>query len=633
MDDALPPTTPPRHGSRDFRDVLTARTSRRNIVLGATIAAAHLALAPGAAVARPAGRRLSASFRPVPVSAADRIVVPAGHRAEVLAPWGAPLLPDGPRWRPDGGGSAADQARQIGSHHSGLRYLPLAGGADGDRRGMLVIHHESVDPVLLHRREPGGGRAVTAARVAKGLAAQGVTAIEVRRGRDGTWHPVGSPRNARLTGTTPVVFSGPLATGHPALEGTAEPVGTLGNSGHGATPWGTHLVCEENTSGWFGTDDPGWRPTATQRRYGLGALDHGHGWHRADPRFDLARSPREPHRFGWIVEVDPLALNGPTPVKRTALGRFGHSAAAVGETRDGRVTVHSGDDQDGGYLYRFVGDRPWRRERAGGRSPLDHGVLQVARFDEDGTGRWLPLVHGRGTLTEAHGWADQADIVLRAREAADALGATRMDRPQQMAVDPRTGEVFAALANSAGGFGGAAGSRDANPYGHIIRLRDDPDGGTGLRWDVFVLGGDPAHDPSVRLDASNAFGSPKGLHLDPAGLLWIGTGVSPHSQHLAARGHENLGNNALLVADPATGVIRRFLTAPRGAEVTGVSGTPDGRALFVNIQHPGSATTAWGAPTPADPRAVSGWPDHRPDGRPRSATIAVRRDDGGVIGG
>lgn len=245
-------------------------------------------------------------------------------------------------------------------------------------------------------------------------------------------------------------------------------------------------------------------------------------------------------------------------MKRTALGRFNHSSAAASETRDGRVVVYSGGDQDGGYLYKFVGAAPWGSERARGRSPLDHGVLFVARFQEDGTGQWPALTHGRGALTTALGWKDQADILLRAREAADALGATRLDRPQQIAVSPGNGDVYCALANSAGGHTRAVGPRDANPYGHIVRWQEGPDAGAGFHWDVFLPAGDPAHDKGIALGEAGRLASPKGLAFGSAGQLWGSTGIAADALHREDRHHENLGNNALLAADPRTGEVRRL---------------------------------------------------------------------------
>ncbi|MFJ5776872.1 PhoX family protein [Streptomyces sp. NPDC093094] len=629
---------------RSSDGVVATGLSRRQVVTGGALAlAAFMGLsspAPASAAPRAGARRAAQGllgFEAVPPGTADTVAVPPGYRVGVLAPWGQPVRASGPAWRADGGNSAAEQARQVGSHHGGVHFFPGDTDSRTDRHGTLVVTHEYTDASLLHGR---AGTRVTRAQVDKALAAHGLSVLEVRES-GGDWTLVDSPRNVRVTGTTPVTFSGPLDAGHPALRTGRPAVGTLGNSAHGVTPWGTFLSGEENAVGYFGTDSASWRPTRAQKRYGVSARGHGHGWHRADERFDLAVNGNEVNRFGWVVEIDPRVPQA-TPVKRTALGRFRHVGATVTESA-GRAVVYSGDDENGGYLYKFVSEDGWRRMRARGRSPLDHGTLYVARFEDDGTGRWLPLTHGQGPLTRQNGWTDQADVVLRARQAADALGATPLDRPQQTSVRPGDGTVFCALANSPGRArcvhgadtaGSPASPRARNPYGHIVRWREDEGDGAapGFRWDVFVLAGDPAHDEQVVLDAAGMFASPKGLSFDADGRLWIGTGVSGHDQNRAGTGHENLGNNALLAADPATGEIRRFLTGPRGAEITGVVATPDRRALFVTVQHPGERTAAWGAPTDDDPRAVSNWPDHDPQGRPRSAVLVVRREDGGVIG-
>jgi uncharacterized protein len=296
------------------------------------------------------------------------------------------------------------------------------------------------------------------------------------------------------------------------------------------------------------------------------------------------------------------------------------------------VVVYSGDDQDGDYLYKYVSSAPWRRLRAQGKSPLDHGTLYVARFDDDGTGHWLPLQFGTGPLTAANGWQDQADVLLRTRLAADAVGATPLDRPEWVAVHPNN-DVYVTLTNGTSG-PTPVNPRDPNPYGHIIRWREQGGDNTAttFAWDIFILAGDPAYDPSVQLDEEDIFGSPDGLWFDPDGRLWIQTDISNSSQNLASRGYDRIANNQMLAADPTTRDIRRFLVGPRGCEITGVITTPDQRTMFINVQHPGETTTAWGTPTPENPRAVSNWPDFDPAGRPRSATVVIRKRDGGVIG-
>jgi uncharacterized protein len=617
-----------RSGNRPFADVLSGRLSRRALVQGGSaVAVAAFVGAAGSATAkrrRRDGGRLG--FRAVPANAADAVTVPEGYTAQVLIPWGTPIHSDGPTWRRDASNTAAEQAQQVGTHHDGMSYFPLRAGAHGHQRGLLVLNHEYVDRILLYT---DGGATVTRELVDKGLAAHGVTIVSVSR-EGAIWRLVDSSYNRRITGSTPMSFAGPIPDDHPRLRANDPPMGTLNNCSYGVTPWGTYLACEENWNLYFGTTDPAWRPTAEQERYGIVARSD-YPWYRVDPRFDIARNAHEANRFGWIVEIDPFNPRH-TPIKRTALGRIKREGATVSVSR-GRLVVYSGDDQVGDYLYKFVSSAPWRLLRALGRSPLDHGTLYVARFNDDGTGTWLPLAFGRGALTRAHGWLDQADVLLRTRQAADAAGATPLDRPEWIAVHPSTKEVYVSLTNGTAG-SGAVNPRNPNPYGHIVRWREGGNDHTATTfdWDIFVLAGDPAYDPQVTLDENAMFGSPDGLWFDPDARLWIQTDVSNSALNLASRGYDRIGNNALLAADPATGEIRRFMVGPRGCEITGAVTTPDRRTMFVNVQHPGEFTAAWGSPTPENPRMVSNWPDFHPDGRPRSATVAIRRHDGGVIG-
>jgi secreted PhoX family phosphatase len=635
-------------------DLIEARVSRRAVLGGGLAAAVGFfgggLLPPAVAGAGPAAAAASArrpraktrlGFTEVPPSSADTVVVPDGYVAEVLVPWGTPLFANSPAWAPDASNTAADQALQVGFNHDGMHLFPLGEGPERNRRGLLVINHEYTDASQIYTAAQGEAITPDAAgreKVAKALAGHGVTVVEVRRRADGSWeHVQGSPYNRRLTGTTPMAFSGPVGADHAMLQAElgGAPMGTLNNCAHGFTPWGTYLIAEENWNGYFGTNDAGWARDALQARYGVSAGGFGYAWHNAEPRFDVAVNGKELNRFGWVVEVDPFDP-GSTPVKRTALGRIKHEGATVVE-QNGRAVVYSGDDENGDYLYKFVSAEPWRQARARGRSPLDEGTLHVARFADDGSGTWLPLVHGTGPLTVADGWADQADVLIRTRMAADVLGATRLHRPEWVAADQRTGDVFVTLTNGSTNNSAAVNSgRTQNPYGHIVRFREvgNANHPTAFTWDVFLFAGDPAY-PALsggRVPADQPiFGSPDGIWVDPDGLVWIQTDISNSSQNRADRGYDGIGNNQMLVADPATGEVKRFLTGPRGCEVTGVITTPDQTAMFVNIQHPGEATTAWGLPTTDDPAAVSSWPDPSA-GRPRPATVVIRRLDGGKVG-
>jgi hypothetical protein len=634
-------------GNTHLQDLIGARISRRRL-LGGTLALAatgFLAAAPAApALAR--GRNghghesdCVLGFEEVPPSSADDLVVPPGYTWHLLAPWGTPLLPGAPAFAEDASNTAADQALQVGFNHDGMHYFPLP--IAGNRRGLLVVNHEYTDASQIYAAAQGAAITPDAAgreKVAKALAAHGVSVISIRRTPRGTWDIVGSDRrNRRITGTTPMAFSGPVSARHPMLRSaiTRVPLGTLNNCAMGVTPWGTYLACEENWNGYFGTAETTWVRNALEARYGVTAGGFGYDWHVAQPRFDLAVNRNELNHFGWVVEFDPFDPQS-QPVKRTALGRFKHEGATCTESR-GRVVVYGGDDENGDYLYKFVGNAPWRQLRAHRKSPLDHGTLYVARFDADGSGEWLPLVHGAGPLTSANGWADQADVLIRTRMAADASGATRLHRPEWVAVHPHTQEVFVTLTNGSGSNAAVNSGRDPNPYGHIVRFSEARDDDTRFEWDVFLLAGDPAYDTNVPRDQP-LFGSPDGIWVDPAGIAWIQTDISNSSQNLASRGYDHIGNNQMLAASPATGEVRRFLTGPRGCEITGVTMTPDRRTMFVNVQHPGESTTFWnnlngtgvpGAPTPSNPSSVSSWPF---GGRPRSSTVVIRKLDGGPIG-
>ncbi|KPM54261.1 hypothetical protein ACG83_19955 [Frankia sp. R43] len=627
-------------------DIIATRLSRRTLVGGGIaavtagflgVAGAGAAGASGPAAGRPGGGSGGSGhgssrllgFAEVPISTADAVVVPEGYTVQVLIPWGTPLAKNGPAWKKDGSNSAADQALQVGMHHDGMHFFPTGRGSDANREGLLVVNHEYVDQKLLF---PDGDALLTPEKVAKALAAHGVSVIAIRQ-QGGKWTNVDSRYNRRVTGATPVTFSGPVTLRHAELASNNAALGTLNNCANGYTPWGTYLTCEENWNSYFGTTDTTWAPSAAQSRYGVSAAGGGYKWHTADARFDVAKNPKELNRFGWVVEIDPFAPKS-TPVKRTALGRIKHEGATVVE-HDERIVVYTGDDENGEYLYKFVGSQSWKKLRREGRSPLDHGTLYVATFADNGTGTWVPLVFGQGRLTAAAGFTDQADVLLRTRQAADAVGATKLDRPEWVTVHPKTGDVFVSLTNGSSG-STAVNPRKTNIYGHILRFHEKKGNCTELSftWDIAFYAGDPSYLPEGEFVPANQplFGSPDGLWVDPDGRLWIETDVSNSSQNLATRKYDHIGNNQMLAADPGTGEIRRFLTGPRGSEITGITATPDGTSLFVNIQHPGEATAFFGEPTPANPRAVSNWPDFDPAGRPRAATVVIRRKDGRKIG-
>ena len=577
-------------------------------------------------------------FKAIPVASTDTLVVPEGYVAEVIAAWGEPIGVAGntPPWREDASNSAADQAVQMGMHHDGIEYYALDGSST---RGVLAMNHEYTDDGLLH---PDGMRTWSAEKVKKAQAAHGVAVIEVQL-KEGRWQVVRPSRYARrFTAFTPMTVGGPAA-GHALMRTAADPsgrtvLGTLSNCASSQTPWGTYLTGEENFAFYF---DSGDKPDAHMLRWGLRKTG-SYGWPEHDERFDATRHPNEMNRFGWVVEIDPLDPAS-TPVKRSALGHAAHEGAWVAVTKDGHAVVYSGEDARFEYIYKFVSRDRIAPANAGltkaqaNRELLDHGTLYVARFNADGSGRWLPVVHGQGPLTASNGFADHGEVLIKARQAGDALGATKMDRPEWLAIDRKRGEVYCTLTNnSSRGQPNQPGVDAANPranntMGQIIRWKEDGDfDATAFRWSHLVLAGDPANE---RAEAKgnikgDIFGCPDGIAFDARGVLWIETDA--HATQMYKGEFKNIGNNQMLACDVTTGEIRRFLTGPVNCEITGITFTPDGTTMFINIQHPGE--TPSDRSDPAEPGKFSMWPDYKRGGRPRSATVVIRRKDGGVIG-
>src|SRR5262245_9464130 len=587
--------------------------------------------APGRAAAAVPPPALT--FTPIAVSSEDVLRVPPGYEAAVLFRWGDPLgMADGmPDFRFDASNSAAEQALQAGMHHDGMHFFPLPHGSGGSAHGLLVMNHEYLDEGLLFS---DGQKTWSAEKVLKAQHAVGVSIIEVQL-HDGAWRVVRPSRHARrITARTPCRVSGPAA-GHALLRTAADPegrriLGTYSGCAHGWTPWGTYLTCEENWH--FQFVNRGVIPP-DQQRYRVSQTGRSYRWERFDERFDAAKHPNELNRFGWVVEIDPHDPQA-APVKRTALGRMAHEGAACSVGQNGRFAFYMGDDWEFEYLYTFVAAKAWDpARREANRDLLDQGILFVARFNADGSGDWVPLVHGRGPLTAANGFADQGDVLIRTRQAADLLGATKMDRTEWVVPHPITREVYASCSlNLARGRDGQEGPNPANrrapnPFGHLVRWREDgaDPAATRFRWDVFVQAGPADKGGTI---SGDLFACPDGLWIDARGTLWVETDVSP--TFLGQGDFAPLGNNQMLAVDPAAGVFKRFLTGPRGCEITGFHTTPDNRTAFVNIQHPGEV--AGDRSNPDAPRAMSNWPDYRPDGRPRSATVVIRRRDGGLIG-
>jgi uncharacterized protein len=647
-----------REAPNSFDAVLEARMSRRTLLTG-TLGAGFLSFFGGYSALRSAVASAAVQpalspllgFASIPISKADTVVVPPGYVWQVVNAWGDPIVAGGPEFKQDGSESAAEQALQAGMAHDGMHFFPLPRGSDSSEHGLIAINFEYTDDGILHS---DGMENWSAEKVQKSKNAHGLGVMEVRF--DGErWNVVkDSKYGRRITADTPFEVRGPAA-GHPLLRTAADPegktiLGTWNNCANGYTPWGTYLSCEENVTPYFLS--PSGEVSRLLDRYGVDNKSWGFRWHEFDERFDADRHPNEPNRHGWVVEFDPYDPER-APVKRTAMGRMAHEGAMLSIAPDGRVVYYMGDDDFRSkfeHIYKFVSAKPY--DPNGGweanQDVLDDGTLYAAKFNEDGTGEWLELVPGKNGLTAEAGFPTLAEICIDARTAADIAGATYMDRPEWIAVHPETREVYCTLTNNtsrgkAPPFGreevlgaDAANPRAPNLMGHVIRWREaggDPTA-TQFEWDVFLMAGDPEHEDPVKrgnVKTREAFAQPDGIYVDRRGVVWIQTDSS--AQNMAGEDWARIGNNQMLGADPRTGEVRRFLTGPFGCEITGIIVTPDQRSMFVNIQHPGEPPLPHpGRNEPQNPKAVSAWPDGDQGGRPRSATIAIRREDGGIIG-
>ncbi|GIW09977.1 MAG: dTDP-glucose 4,6-dehydratase [Dehalococcoidia bacterium] len=626
----------PDHGTGEiFAEVLERFISRRSILkagaaLGLASVGASLLETP------PAADAATLDFVAIPADPADadRLVVPPGYRAQVLIRWGDPILPGAEPWNPERQ-SAAQQARQFGYNNDFVGYLPLPYGSNSSTRGLLVVNHEYTNAELMFANYSLERQ--TREQVDITMAAHGISVVEVVRQPDGGWrYRPDSPYNRRITATTPIQLTGPAA-GHPWLVTSADPtgswvLGTLNNCAGGKTPWGTVLSGEENFNGYF--DNAGRLPAddprrASLQRYGIPTGLGRYQWSKYYDRFDVGKEPNESFRFGWVVEIDPYDPTA-TPKKRTALGRAKHEAATFALNPDGGLAVYMGDDERFDYIYKFVPSGRFNpNNRAANLGLLDEGTLYVARFNDDGTGRWIPLVWGQNGLTPENGFGSQADVLVHTRIAADLVGATKMDRPEDMEWNPVNGKVYAVMTyNEQRGGSGRPGPDAANPRpnnrtGHILEISEANNDvtATTFTWNVFILGGLP-NDPSSyyagfpKEQITSALAAPDNIVFDSQGTMWIATDGAPGPLGI------NDGVYAVPVAGSERGYLRQFLSSPAGSEVCGPECTPDNTTFFVAIQHPGEEGTV--------EKPVSTWPDGLP--YPRPAVVAITAEHGGRIG-
>jgi len=634
-------------------DVIGRRHGRRDMLRGALATVATTTLFGTTALTAP--RRAMANGPAADRYAFDELAwgndvdhhIADGHAADILIRWGDPIFPGMGAFDPLDQ-TVEGQLRRFGYNNDYVGFLELEEG-----RGLLCVNHEYTNEEVmfpgLGRQDRDGFRGMTPELVDIEMAAHGGSILEIVKGADGKWSVVlDSPYNRRISPLdTAMTFSGPAA-GHPRLRTAADPtgrnvIGTVNNCAGGMTAWGTYLMAEENFHGYFWSDivDPdgdvdisGQAEATSMRRYGVPG--RWYAWGRYHERFNIDVEPNEPNRFGWIVEVDPLDPTS-VPVKHTALGRFRHEGAESTVTADGRVVLYSGDDNRFDYVYKYISNGTVSDDRAANMRLLSDGTLHVARYRDDGTYDWLPLVHGEGPLTAENGFESQADVLIDTRLAADLLGATPMDRPED--IEPRgDGTVMVMLTNNsrrARDQVDAVNPRPESNFGHILQMNEA--GGnhaapTG-RWDILVRCGDPAIAEvgavwNPETSENGWFGSPDNCAFDAAGRLWISTDQGSGW----ARTGKSDGLYSLETEGGLRGHAKLFFRCPVGGELCGPYFADDDRTLFLAVQHPGTDGTANFAgfersSTFEDP--ATRWPDFAAGMPPRPQVVGVTRQDGG----
>ena len=652
MDDGSDmPITSPTMG-----DIIASRFGRREMMKGLLAATAITAVSTPLttmlttrAEAQSAGSASAFRFTELGHGVDANHHVAPGYNADVLIRWGDAVTADAPAFDP-ANVTAASQAKQFGYNCDFTGVIPLPGSSDTSNRALLCVNHEYTQIYLMvpglrdQQEKDVRFKDMTKDLVELEMAAHGGTVVEIVK-QGGKWSVVkGSQYNRRITADTPMRISGPAA-GHNRMKTSYDASGAMvrgmiNNCAGGISPWGTFLTAEENFNNYFSGKVDGHKEEANYKSYGIPGGEYA--WGTYVDRFDLNKEENEPNRFGWIVEIDPYDANS-TPVKRTALGRFKHEGAETIVNSDGRVVVYSGDDERFAFVYKFVtAGRYNATDRAANFGLLDSGTLYVAKYTDDGKGEWMPMVFGQGPLTAANGFNSQADVVIETRKAARLLGATPMDRPEDVEANKRTNKVYVMLTNNDRRQAAQldkANDRAGNLWGQVLEMTPagNDHAATAFTWEILVKGGDPkiAEVGAMWNPATTAngwFACPDGCAIDHQGRLWITTDQGGGWKKASGRVD---GVYALDTEGAARGTSKLFYRVPVGAEMTGLSFASDDQTAFVAVQHPAAdGTELWEAfgkkSTYAEP--ATRWPDFDPKLPTRPSVVAITKTGGGVIG-
>lgn len=708
-----------------FRDILEQHISRRSLITKAASGAVALTLAStltgcndsdddsgsnngGTTPVDPNKKPEKLTFTAVAKNHNDIVTVPEGYEANVIYALGDSINPNFGEWDDNNIPSGPSFQLRSGDCHDGMHFFGLNASTDKfdgnvSAEGLLVMNHEYINQTFLH---PKGPTKVDGRRpedeVIRETNAHGVSIVHIKK--DPITQKVvidkSSVFNRRITASTEMNFAG-AAAGSSLLATRFSPTarktrGTHNNCGNGYTPWGTYLTTEENFIGYFArsaTDDALRTPEEiiALKRYGLKAGSGSrYGWETAigqvesqdlydrwNADVNAAQATQDyrngPNTFGWMVEINPFDRRQ-NPVKRTSLGRFAHEDSACRAVVGQPLAFYMGDDSTGEYIYKFVSTAAWDAKDINGGYTIgdkymNAGKLYVAKFNNDGSGQWIELAYGKNGLNESnttYPFKSQADVVTFARLAGDAVGATKMDRPEWCTVNPVNGEIYVTLTNNSNrgssyptdaanprnytDIKGKEEQQKGNVNGHIIRFKETDDKTTAktFKWDIYLFGAEASMASNINLSGltdNNDLSSPDGMWFDPRGVLWIQTDDGAYTDVTncmmlaalpgqigdGATATTSNGQQTLVGAKVTDETLRRFLVGPKECEITGIAMTPDHKAIFINVQHPGEKSKKYDAPT-------SNWPATQKDpnnktARPRSATVVITRKDGGVIAG
>ncbi len=448
-------------------------------------------------------------------------------------------------------------------------FLPF--DENNPKDGLLWVNHEYVNPLFVSgfdakkHKNPEEHRTIE--QVDKEMYNVGGSIVRIKED-NGRWNIVeNDPLNRRITGKTPIQLNWDTP-----IKGKTTAIGTNSNCSGGITPWKTFITCEENYDSFFGETEYNEHnvPAHIPSRY---------HWEK------FYNHP--PEHYGWVVEIDPRTGSAQ---KHIALGRFAHECCTLYELDDKRVVAYTGDDKDDEHLYKFISSKP---------GSLKEGTLYVA---DTNNGKWLALDWENQPILQEN-FENQTEVLIRAREASKLIGATELNRPEDIEIDPVTGNIFISLTNN---------KKKNDFHGSILKIEEDNGAFDALSFkaSTYIAGGE-----------ENGFSCPDNLAFDLAGNLWITSDMSGTAMNKEGKPYLPFKNNSLFVIPrygKDAGKVLRVASAPRDAELTGPWFSPDGKTLFLSVQHPGEQTKDLKNPT-------STWPFDN-DNIPKPSVVAITGD-------